>query len=141
VLLWQYNETLRTQVDTEIIEKVPISELDKKEAHFLPHHGVVRADKDTTKLRIVFDGSAKSEQFEYLLNDCLENPNLTPHIFSVLVNFRSYPIGITADIEKAFHQILINSEDTDMLRFPWWDDILSDNPKSYNTDSVVSCLG
>ena len=74
ILFRQYDETFKAQ--TQIIEKVPDSELDKKEAHFLPYHGVVRADKDTTKLQIVFDGSAKSEQFKYSLNDCLEKgPN------------------------------------------------------------------
>ena len=99
-------------METEIIEKVPHDELKGKEVHFLPHHGIVRTDKDTTKLRIVFDGSAKSEQFKYSLNDCLEKAlNLTPHILSVLVKFRSYPIGMTADIEKVFHQILINVQD------------------------------
>ena len=52
-----------------------------------------------------------------------------PHIYSVLVRFRSYRIGITADIEKAFHQILVNTEDRDMLRFLWWDDMSSEIPK------------
>ena len=45
----------------------------------------------------------------------------------MLVKFRSYPIGLTADIEKAFHQILITLDDKDMLRFLWWDDISCDN--------------
>ena len=67
VLLCQYDETFRMLVETEIIEEVPISEIDKKAAHFLPHHGVVRADKETTKLQIVFGGSAKSEHFKYSL--------------------------------------------------------------------------
>ena len=39
----------------------------------------------------------------YSLNDCLEKgPNLTPHVFEVLAKFRSYAVGLTADIEKAF---------------------------------------
>ena len=54
---------------------------------------------------------------------------MTPHIFSVLLRFRSYQIGITADIEKAFHQILVTAEDCDMLQFLWWDDVLSKHPK------------
>ena len=58
------------------------------EDHFLPHHGVLREDKDTTKLCIVFDGSA---QYKYSLNNCLEQLflNLAPHIFSVLLRFCS----------------------------------------------------
>ena len=41
----------------------------------------------------------------------------------MIIKFRSYAIGITADIEKAFHQILIKNTDRDMLRFLWLDDI------------------
>ena len=129
-LLNQYDEIFKQQMESRIIEPVPESQLNVKPVHFLPHHGVVREDKDTTKLRIVFDGSAQSREHKYSLNDCLERgPNLTPHVFSVLLRFRSYQIGITADIEKAFHQVLVTAEDRDMLRFLWWDDVLSEHPK------------
>ena len=48
---------------------------------FLPHHGVLRADKETTKLCIVFDGSVRDTNL-CALNDCLEKAlNLTPHVF------------------------------------------------------------
>ena len=37
--------------------------------HYLPHRAVIRLDKETTKARVVFDGSAKSQGT--LLNDCI----------------------------------------------------------------------
>ena len=59
--------------------------------HFLPHHGVVREDKLTKKLRIVCDGSEK-EPNQFLLNDCLEmGPNLTLNMLDILIKFRSHP--------------------------------------------------
>ena len=97
--------------------------------HFLPHHGVLREDKSTTKLRVAFDGSAKSNSKDLSLNDCLEKgPSVTPHIFDILRRFRSYTIGIVADIEKAFHQIVIDLKDRNMLRFLWFDDVGKENP-------------
>ena len=58
------------------------------------------------------------------MNDCLEKgPNLTPHVFEVLGKFRSYPVGLTADIEKAFHQISVNPADRDQLRFLWFKNV------------------
>ena len=122
----EYDSIFRTQLEEGIIERVPNSELDSKRCHFLPHHCVIREDKDTTKLRIVFDGSAKSNFGSHSLNDCLEKgPNLTPLIFNVLLKFRTNKIGITSDVEKAFHQIIINPEDRDMLRMLWFANINS----------------
>ena len=130
VLLQEYNKLFQIQLETNIIEPVPEAELNAADAHFLPHHGVVREDKGTTKLRIVFDGSAKVERSHHSHNECLEKgPNLTPLVFDVLLKFRMRYIGITADIEKAFHQIMINTNDRDMLRLLWVDDITSREPQ------------
>ena len=86
----------------------------------MPHHAVVREDKSTTKVRIVFNGSAKSKKEELSINDCLERgPNITPSLFDILVRFRSNPYAVVADIEKAFHMITIKEEDRDALRFLW----------------------
>ena len=116
----EYDNTFKTQLETGIIEQVHRSEWDSRQSHFLSHHCVIREDKDTTRLRIVFDGSAKSNHRFYLLNECLKKgPNLTPLIFDVLLKFRAHKIGITADIEKAFHQIIINPDDRNMLQLLW----------------------
>ena len=129
-LLMEYDKIFQTKLQTGIIEPVPQLELSSINAYFLPHHGVVWEDKDTTKLRIVFDGSAKSEKQHHSINDCLEKgPNLTPLIFDVLLRFRTYQIGITADIEKVFHQIMSNVEDRNMLRLLWFNGVQAAEPE------------
>ena len=129
-LLTEYNKILETQLEEGIIEVVPATKINsQEEAHYLPHHGVVRRDRDTTKLRIVLDALARAEPNHYSLNDCLEKgPNLTPMIFDVLVKFRSNVIGITADIEKAFHQIVITEKDRNMLQMLWVNDVDAATP-------------
>ena len=93
------------------------------------HFGVAREDRSTTKLRIVFDGSAKSDKDTLSLNDRLEvGGNYMPLLFDTLIRFRTHPIAITADIEKAFLQIQINEADRDTLQFLWYDDINKPEP-------------
>ena len=126
-LFSKYDETFKEQQKLGIIEQV---ETPGKiwQTHYLPHHGIVREDKDTPKLRIVFDASSKTCNVS--LNDCLlKAPNITPLIFDIILRFRLFPIAITADIEKAFLHIGIKETDRDYLRFLWVDDILKENPK------------
>ena len=95
------------------MERIPAEEHQEKEGeniHYLLHHAVIRRDRETTKLRIVYDGSARPPERAHSLNDCLETgPNFTPQLFDMLVKFRWNKIGLTAD--------------RDMLRFLWLKDL------------------
>jgi hypothetical protein len=61
-LLSEYNHIIQDQLQSGIVERVPFNEFDTTGAHYLTHHGVVRSEKETTKLRVVFDGSAKENE-------------------------------------------------------------------------------
>ena len=50
-------------------------------------------------------------------------------ILSILLRFRSYPVALTADIEKAFLMVSISEEDRDPLRFLWVDDATKSEPE------------
>ena len=79
---------------------------------------MIRSDRETTKLRIVFDGSAKSSKSSLSLNDRLEiGDNHMPLLFDILLRFRAHPVVLTAGIEKAFLQVGIHEPDRDNLRF------------------------
>ena len=94
-------------------------EPDTTRVHYMPHHAVVRGDKETTKVRIVYDASAKVDGHPSL-NDCLfVGPKFNQRILDILLRFRCYPIALTADIEKAFLMISVREKDRDALRFLW----------------------
>ena len=85
------------------------------EVHYLPHHAVVKRTRETTKVRVVYDASARSGGPS--LNDCLyTGPSFNQKILDILLCFRSYPVAITSDIEKAFLMVSIAEEDRDALR-------------------------
>lgn len=40
----------------------------------------------------------------------------------VVTRFRKEPVMIMADIESMFHQVPVTADDTNLLRFLWWQD-------------------
>jgi hypothetical protein len=115
-----YSKIILEQLDRGFIEKVPSSEMSKP-AHYIPHFGVFK-ESSTTPLRIVYDCSCKTPA-GVSLNDCLEiGPPLQNDMLTILLRFRTHPIGLTADIEKAFHQVGLHEQDRDFVRFLWLKD-------------------
>ena len=114
-VLKRYDSIIQDQLEKNIIETVNLEEQPELgKVHYLPHREVIRLDKDTTKLRVVYDASAK--QGGPSLNDCLySGPPLTSMIFDVMVRFRAHQIALTADIEKAFLNVAIAPEHSDFL--------------------------
>ena len=57
---------------------------DVGEVIYLPHRAVVRENKSTTKVRIVYDASAKNKGPS--LNECLyKGPCLNPLLYDILL--------------------------------------------------------
>lgn len=127
--LKEYDSIIRDQIKQGIVELVEDPEATEVgEVHYLPHHAVIRKDKETTKLRIVYDASAKSNGPS--LNNCLyTGPKFDQRIMDILLRFRSYRVGLIADIEKAFLMVSMSKKDRDVLRFLWIDDIDKDQPE------------
>ena len=77
----KYNEVIKDQLREGIIERVKESIHDATKVGmvtYLPHHHVLRPDKEDTKLRVVFDASAKCKG-SFSLNDVLDpGPSLLP---------------------------------------------------------------
>ena len=58
----QYNYVIREQLKQGIIEPVDQGTTNGVgKVHYIPHHEVIRVDKETTKLRVVYDASAKAQ--------------------------------------------------------------------------------
>ena len=66
-----YLKFMNENMELGHMEKVPAAEIDSTVKYFLPHHAVLKPDSSTTKLRIVFDASAKTST-EVSLNDVLK---------------------------------------------------------------------
>ena len=136
-ILKEYNDVNTNQLQLGIIERIEtMGEIGR--VTYLPHRAVIREDKHTTKVRVVFDASAKNKGPS--LNDCLyKGPCLNPLLFDMLIRFRIYNIAITADIQQAFLQISVHPDERDYLRFVWFDDVFTDKPNviKYRFNRVI----
>ena len=116
----QYDKIICEQLEQGIIEKASNDPTGKE--HYLPHKAVARKSTETTKLRIVYDASAKEQSDQPSINECL-NPGppvpLQNLLWEILVRSRFYPVLLTSDIEKAFLQVRIKAEERDAMWFPW----------------------
>ena len=128
-ILKEYDAVIQEQICKGIVEIVSDPWNSKAErVHYLPHHPVIRKDKQTTKLRVVYDASARQDGPS--LNECLySGPTFGQNIFDIILRFRCHKIALVGDIEKAFLMVSMWNEDRDVLRFLWVDNIGKDFPK------------
>lgn len=87
--------------------------------YFLPHHGVFRENSTTTKLRVVFDASAKTTSGQSLNDIQMIGPSLQNDIFAILLRFRQYTYIACADVEKMYRQILIQPDQQYLQLILW----------------------
>ena len=121
-ILAEYDALIKDQLSRGVVEVVHETARPTNELYYMPHHAVTRQDKETTKLRIMYDASAKAEG--HSLNDCLyAGPKYNQNILDIILRFRTYQTALVADIEKAFLQISVAAKDRDALRFLWIDDV------------------
>jgi tRNA U34 2-thiouridine synthase MnmA/TrmU len=73
----------------------------------MPHHFVIKPDSTTTKLRVVFDTSAKTS-IGLSLNDALKvGATVQQELFEIIVRFRKHQNAFTADITM-YRQVRID---------------------------------
>ena len=128
--LKMYNDVIRDQLSQGIVQvvKEPTAETGTR-VHYLPHHAVLRHDKEATKLRMVYDASAR-DKGPSLRNDSLyAGPKFNQLILDILSRFRLHHVALTADIEKAFLMVGVADRDQDVLRFLWYKNVYAEEPE------------
>ncbi|XP_054083397.1 uncharacterized protein LOC128920334 [Zeugodacus cucurbitae] len=87
--------------------------------YYLPHQAVIKKESTTTKLRVVFDASAKTTN-GYSLNDVmLIGPRLQKDIVDIIVKWRMWRYVMSADVEKMYRQIKVREEDQEYQYILW----------------------
>ena len=97
---------------------------------------MLRPDKSTTKVRIVFDGSSQFAGTS--LNDTIyQGPKLQRELSDVLLRFRKYQVCVTCDIAEMYLRIGWRDSDRPYHRFLWRDRDPSRQPDQYEFTRIV----
>ncbi|PZC71939.1 hypothetical protein B5X24_HaOG212252 [Helicoverpa armigera] len=115
----EYNKVLQEYITMNHMIQIKEEEVDNPKAVYLPHHAVVKEDKDTTKVRVVFDASCKGLNNISLNDNLMVGPKLQQDLRHIVMRWRSHRICIVADLVKMFRMVKVSSEDTDFQRILW----------------------
>ena len=114
----RYGEIIEQQKAEGIIETADQPSVGRE--FYIPHKAVIRPEAESTKIRVVYDASAKAHNGAPSLNECLHpGPPLQNKLWDVLVRGRFHPVALTGDLQTAFLQVRIRENDRDALRFHW----------------------
>ena len=116
-----YCSFMQEIISSGYAERVSVDDLStkSKQVWYIPHHGVYHKKKPG-KIRVVFDCSAVCDG-QSLNRQLLQGPDLTNNLIGVLCRFRQERIAFMSHIQAMFHQVKVNVEHPNLLRFLWWE--------------------
>ena len=80
-------------------------------------HAIRKESSTTTKIRAVFDASAKSSTGISLNDTLLVGPTIHPPLIDVLLRFRLHRVALTADVSRMYRAVMLTESDRDFHRF------------------------
>ena len=102
-------------------EPVPAIDLEKPphSVFYLPMQAVRKQSSTTTKVRAVFDASAKTSTGVSLNDTLLVGPTVHSSLVDVLLRFRLHRVALIADVSRMYRAIALTPTDRDLHRFVW----------------------
>ncbi|XP_075152891.1 uncharacterized protein LOC142226662 [Haematobia irritans] len=83
---------------------------------YLPHHAIVKPERRSTKVRVVFNASKRTSS-GVSLNDVLHiGPTLQLDLTTIILRWRLYKYVYCGDIEKMYRQIIVHDDDIQFQR-------------------------
>ncbi|XP_058811009.1 uncharacterized protein LOC131675892 [Topomyia yanbarensis] len=108
---------MQEYIDLGHMQLSKLTEAEGSKSFYLPHHPVIK--EATTKVRVVFDGSAKNI-YRFSPNDALcVGPFFQDELLTTILRFRTYPIALVGDIAKMYRQVLVHPDEVPLQSIFW----------------------
>ncbi|XP_043064792.1 uncharacterized protein LOC122320689 [Drosophila ficusphila] len=105
-----YVQFMREYIDLNHMQLA--SNFESQKTHYvIPHHGVLRSESTTTKLRVVFDASCKATSNLSLNELLMIGPSIQQNLILTLLAFRLHRHALVADICKMYRQFEVSPDD------------------------------
>ena len=116
-----FAEVIREYFEIGRTEQVPNVEVVSPctEVYYLPMHSVHKEDSTTSKLRVVFDESAKSDSGTSLNDHLLVWPTIHPPLVDVVLQFRQFKVAPTAYVSRMYRAVRLHDNQKDLRRYLW----------------------
>lgn len=126
-----YKRVMKEYLTLGHMEEIPENETKKEKAVYLPHHAVVRDDKETSKTRVVFDASAKGTNHTSLNDELLVGPQLQDDLRNLIMRWRLKRVCYASDIQMMYRQVLVEKGDADNYQRILWREDEEETIKEY----------
>ena len=116
-----FDSVMQKYFDMKHAEPVPTADLEKPthSVFYLPMYAVKKESSTTTKIRAVFDASAKLSSNVSLNDTLMVGPTVHSSLIDVLLCFRLHQIALTADVSKMYCAVRLAEADQDLHHFVW----------------------
>ncbi|XP_058817215.1 uncharacterized protein LOC131680520 [Topomyia yanbarensis] len=118
----EYHKFMEEYLSLGHMQRVREDDGQYSQAYYLPHHPVVKEASTTTKVRVVFDASAKTSTGSSLNEALLVGPVVQDDLLLTILRFRTFPVALVSDIAKMYRQVLLHPDDTPYQRILWRSD-------------------
>ena len=115
----KFQQVVQEYLDLGHAQPVNTSIINNNQPYYLPMHAVMKHSSTSTKLRVVFDASAKTTTGISLNQTLMVGPTLHPTLETILLRFRSYPVALSGDIAKMYREVELDAADRHLHRFLW----------------------
>ena len=99
------------------IEKLDPARQSEDDTYYIPWFPVIDRTRESTKMRIVFDASAKDKEGKTLNGQIEATPNRTNDLLTIILRFRKYKYVVMGDVSEMFLQIKMEEQDQKYHRF------------------------
>ena len=119
-LLAKYSANFEDYVSKGYMKKIAPEDTEAASSNgwFLPHFPVIKDDRATTKIRVVYDAAARFEG-KSLNDELYSGPSICNDLIEVLLGFRRHAVALTGDVAEMFLQVKLPAGDQKFHRVLW----------------------